>query len=90
MKKSFTYLLIIAVALLSMAILNGCFGTNISNGDLDWQILTGQGQTESNGWTPGGFGDYIVFVSDRTDSPQAHPEKAETSQEKGALPFTRV
>jgi len=67
-------LVLIVVAVLTLAFLNGCFG-NSADQDLVRRLLAGQGGTTVN-WTPGGFGDYIVFVSDRSATPLDQYNKA--------------
>lgn len=68
MKKN---IYIIGLIFFVVIIISGCFG---STGTLDLvnRILTGQGGDTQAQWTPGGWGDKIVFVSDRTGTAQVY------------------
>ncbi|MCL5036145.1 MAG: DUF5050 domain-containing protein [Chloroflexi bacterium] len=52
-------------------VVQGCFGSTTAT-DIVNRLLTGQGGDTGGGWSPGGFGDKLVFCSDRTETFQVY------------------
>ena len=89
MRNKFSSLVLIVVAVLTLTFLNGCFG-NSANQDLVRRLLAGQGTGTQTNWTPAGYGDYIVFTSDRTDTPLTGKNKEQILSSRAVGSFSQA